>query len=865
MSFSKKYMEETKSNGIFFTQSTIENDEEEEQEQFLPNWVDNLTKATSSSPKSVFAKDINMTDGKKMYTSDLSHEQMLQYQETLPRMDRNFYEIILDDRPMKLFYDIDKSPEITNTVYLSQLIDEIINITVTSLKELYNIDGLDYTDFAVMDSSGHVKKPTGITTKTSFHIVLVNKVRFKNIHDMKEFVQFIFSENSGYVKQKMDFSIDHGVYKKRGSLRIPGSTKRGQNRHLRIITDHSALQCLLTFTDVNEDVKVIERPTKRNNKRKEEHIMRSIESEIASKQLSNDDIFDAVINALPESLAADYNTWVNTGIALYTAGAPETYWIEFSKKCLTTFDLQEAHNKWRSFRNYGTGNMAGLFRLLKNYGIEDVVNELTAHTLRYMGKFNNEIAMGLARLYGDDHVYSRGTWYYFTGTRWIVDENQTFISKTIMTTFHYRLNGEIRTLSKFLENIPTENPRYNEEHARLKNLNSIKEKTQSGRINSDWHCLNVTFNQPTFSATLDSFQHLIAFDNGVYNLDLDKFLEPQREYRTTMSANYDYVHPYDVCEEDVRGLNELLHQIFPDDHILDYMMRFFGSCLSGCVFEELIHFFTGLSSKQTGSNGKSTFISLLLLTFGDYASSGHASIITGKRESSSNANSALMSLKGKRLVTFQEIDNENSINMSVIKGLTGNDQVTGRQLYKVQETFTPQWKLVVCANKLPPVSSEDGGTIRRLRNIPFESKFVENIHDSKWNGMDNIFQIDYTLKQKLTRYRMPLMHRLLNGYNEYKRNGLVSVMKIISHTSRYFESNNPIFQFLRNNIIAKTGSVVFVREILRYLNTSVKNCYYTEDDIIDTIRDSFQEIKTCAMSNTDTRIVLVDYERVDEF
>jgi hypothetical protein len=267
MSFSKKYMEETKSNGIFFTQSTIENDDEEEQEQFLPKWVDDLTKATSSSPKSVFAKDISMTGGKKLYTSDLSHEQMLQYQETLPRMDIIFYEIILDDRAMKPFYDIDKSPEITNTVYLSQLINEIINITATSLKELYNIDGLDYTDFTVMDSSGHVKNPTGKTTKTSFHIVLVNKAHFHNIHDMKEFVQFIFSDYSGYVKQNMDFSIDHGVYKKRGLLKIPGSTKRGQTRHLRIIMDHSPCQCLLTFTDVNEDVKVIERPTKRNNKR----------------------------------------------------------------------------------------------------------------------------------------------------------------------------------------------------------------------------------------------------------------------------------------------------------------------------------------------------------------------------------------------------------------------------------------------------------------------------------------------------------------------------------------------------------------------------------------------------------------------
>ena len=162
----------------------------------------------------------------------------------------------------------------------------------------------------------------------------------------------------------------------------------------------------------------------------------------------------------------------------------------------------------------------------------------------------------------------------------------------------------------------------------MKNLNGIEEKTQSGRINSDWHCLNVAFNQPTFSATLDSFQHFIAFDNGVYTFDLDKFLEPQREYRTTMSTNYDYVHPDEICEEDVQGLNELLQQIFPDNHILDYMIRFFGSSLSGCVFEEVIHFFTGLSSKQTGSNGKSAFITLLLLTFSDYASSGHASKIS---------------------------------------------------------------------------------------------------------------------------------------------------------------------------------------------------------------------------------------------
>ena len=864
-------MEETKTSVSFFSQSQSFRDENDDDDDdvLLPNWVDTFNKATNGGAQYVFAKDVTLA-GAKAFTRDLTHKQMIRYQQNQPKCDRNFYKIMVDDKSINLFYDIDMTPEIQNPVMLDQLVNEVIRITMLALKELYGIDNIEVSDFAIMDSSGEVRKPTGITTKMSLHIVLVNKVRFKTIIDMKYFVAFIFSDAAGFLKEKIDLHIDHGVYRKRGSLRIPGSTKRGQNRFLHIITDHAPLDCFLTFTDndIEDEIRILDKPAKQNNKRKEDHILRTMQSEIAAKQLSNDDFFEHVINALPDTLATDYNTWVNTGIKLYTAGAPETHWIDFSKKCFASFDLQKAHEKWVSFKPYGRGNMGGLLRLLRDLGIDEAAEELTLYTVRYMGKFNNEIALGLSRLYGDNHVYSRGQWYFYNGSKWILDENQTNISRTIMTTFHSKLNGEIRSIGRLLEHLTNDIPRFNEENARLKNLISVKEKTQSGRINSDWHCLNVTFDQPSFASTLDSFHHLIAFENGVYNLDLDQFLESAREYRTTMSTKYHYIHPYDVPEQDVKELDDLLHQIFPDDHILNYMMRFFGSCLSGSVFEELIHFMTGLSSKQTGSNGKSTFISLLLLTFGDYASTGHASIITSKRESANGTNSALMSLKGKRLVTFQEIDNDNSINMSCIKGLTGNDEVTGRQLYKLQETFVPQWKLVVCANKLPPVSSDDGGTMRRLRNIPFESKFVEDIHDVKWSGMTNIFQIDYTLKTKLTRYRMPLMHRLIIGYNEYRRNGgLPAVMKIQSHTTRYFESNNAIFQFLRNSILPKNGFHVLLREIVHYLNTTAvtKNCQYTEDDIIETIRDSFNEMTVTQMSENDKRLIIMNYQRIDEY
>ena len=47
-----------------------------------------------------------------------------------------------------------------------------------------------------------------------------------------------------------------------------------------------------------------------------------------------------------------------------------------------------------------------------------------------------------------------------------------------------------------------------------------------------------------------------------------------------------------------------------------------------------------MSSKQTGSNGKSTLYNLLFAAFGDYFLNGHPSIITGKIE---KAQSAMMS------------------------------------------------------------------------------------------------------------------------------------------------------------------------------------------------------------------------------
>ena len=172
--------EESKSSDPFLSFSQRSN---ADNESLTPNWVDSLNKVVINNTTHVFARDILRDRGAKIYTSDLTHQEMIIYQSTQARADRNFYEIFLDDKPLKLFYDIDMSPQNNNDDFLNHLCNGIIEITTTSLRELYGIDDVSINDFAILDSSGEFVTNAGvITTKTSLHIVLVNKICFKIFH-----------------------------------------------------------------------------------------------------------------------------------------------------------------------------------------------------------------------------------------------------------------------------------------------------------------------------------------------------------------------------------------------------------------------------------------------------------------------------------------------------------------------------------------------------------------------------------------------------------------------------------------------------------------------------------------------------------
>ena len=60
------------------------------------------------------------------------------------------------------------------------------------------------------------------------------------------------------------------------------------------------------------DIQMIEKPPKRNNKRKEDQILRSMQVQITGQQLGNDDIFQKIVESIQENIVNIFQTRKST-------------------------------------------------------------------------------------------------------------------------------------------------------------------------------------------------------------------------------------------------------------------------------------------------------------------------------------------------------------------------------------------------------------------------------------------------------------------------------------------------------------------------------------------------------------------------
>jgi P4 family phage/plasmid primase-like protien len=225
------------------------------------------------------------------------------------------------------------------------------------------------------------------------------------------------------------------------------------------------------------------------------------------------------------------------------------------------------------------------------------------------------------------------------------------------------------------------------------------------------------------------------------------------------------------------------------------MWEHLASSLSGNPITQTFHYYIG-----KGSNGKSLLTETLLPNvFGDYLSAPNISLITEEMPTNGSANSQLVELKGIRYAIMQEPNKGKTLKEGIMKLISGGDNIKARSLYKDNITFKSQTSLCVCANNYLQINSQDEGTWRRIRAIPFLVSYIDNPNkNNKYESKKNPELFD---RVKEIDFREAFMSLLIKTF--FETNGKIKECEIVNNISKKYRNNEDLISQFVDNIISE--------------------------------------------------------------
>jgi len=358
-------------------------------------------------------------------------------------------------------------------------------------------------------------------------------------------------------------------------------------------------------------------------------------------------------------------------------------------------------------------------------------------------------------------------WLEFRGTHWQIDQSgaiERFAKRTVRQIYEEAANAD-----------SAEDPK---DIARW-----AMDSEDAKRINALITLARSEPGIPILQTELDRDPWLLNVQNGTIDLRTGVLREHYREDLLTKLAPVRF-DPDAACPLWVRTVRGIFAG---DDEIIEFIKRFAGYCLTGCVDEDLVPIFYG-----DGSNGKTVFIETLREVLGkDYAdAASHDLLLVKKGE---RHPTEIADLHGKRLVIAQETDDGREINEALLKRLTGKDELKGRRMKEDLWSFRPTHKLVMCTNYKPAIKGQDHGIWRRIALVPFEVTFWRA--DRGETGPDELRAIT-DLKDKLLAEREGILGWMVAGCRDWQRYGMQIPEKVRAATNEYRQHEDKLAAFI---------------------------------------------------------------------
>lgn len=291
----------------------------------------------------------------------------------------------------------------------------------------------------------------------------------------------------------------------------------------------------------------------------------------------------------------------------------------------------------------------------------------------------------------------------------------------------------------------------------------------------------------------DADPNLMGVRNGVLNLKTKTLMSVMPDLRVSMRANVLF-DKNASCPQWLMFLN----QVQPEKDTQRMLQQLAGIFLCGDSNLQKLIFLHG-----QGANGKSTFIELLAWLLGDYTKRIATEMLMQHQRSPQGPSPDIVSLKGRRLVYCNEVEEGRHLAEARVKELTGGDTLSGRVPYAKEDiTFQPSHKLVMVGNHQPEIHDMSHGMWRRMLLIPFDVIIPDNKRDP-------------ALLEKLKIEGSGILNWMLDGYNDYLNNGLQIPLVISAATNAYKDEQDIIGEWINDHCKTAVGALTPKGDIYR--------------------------------------------------
>ena len=535
--------------------------------------------------------------------------------------------------------------------------------------------------------------------------------------------------------------------------------------------------------------------------------------------------------------SGSYDKWIRVGMALSEmCNMMFITWVAFSAQAagFKFGDIGDMYVSWQRFSSKGDVALTrrsimywskqdafAKFEEVRRQSVDYYIDKTIDSMMDEFGDKNKkfskpcgdfQIANVLKQLYKDEYVcvsIKHNIWYKFHNHRWTEIDSGTTLRKAISTELYDIYMNKISKLTALANSLDEDDETLADTRKKLtKKTEKICDICL--RLMSTGDKKNIMteakelFHDSQFMEKLDTNPYLLCFENGVVDFKEKIFRKGLPEDYISKSTNIDY-KPIDRKKDAtvIAEIEDFMSKLFPRPDLREYMWDHLASVLLGTPDKQTFHMYIG-----EGRNGKSVLTTLIDEIMGEYKGVVPLSVITQDRAKVGGTAAELAELKGVRYAVIMEPSKKDAILEGPLKQMTsGLDPIQCRAPYMAKTLiYYPQFKLVLCSNVMMEVKSQDYGTWRRIRVVPFESLFTEN---PVQGDPDKPYQflVDGTIVDKFAYWKFTFMSMLVE--RAYKTGGMVKECDIVMSASKaYQESQDFIAEFIREKVVREEGGEI---------------------------------------------------------